>query len=417
MINLMIKVSGRVTGSDHKPLVAQLLFCQGDTQTKIHSRADGRFRIDLPFGKYDVEVSKGSEYERLRFSLDISDYHDALSSIELRKLYTTDWIAGDLHQHSHYSPDAIDAPYEVVLSNMAAGLRWGAITDHDEVRAAPEFTFEDSRQFTPIPGVEVTTALGHINALNHETVHDSDVTGLPDIKRILDDVRQDPDSYLMLNHPFRSTAAFSHWELYPEFDLIEIWNGRHLSPAHADDYNGIAKSYWFQQLNEGHYVAAVGGSDNHDVSGYEAVDDLGALSEAEYNRVTQRFSGTPRNYVHTGEQAVTATSILDALTAGRSFITNNPLAYLSIPRVNAPATFPGDTVPAGEYPVRIQLQSNRSLSGYRLIKNGETVQHEALSGMRLDKQLDLELVAGDWILLEAYGTRDDYAITNPIFVR
>jgi predicted metal-dependent phosphoesterase TrpH len=79
----------------------------------------------------------------------------------------------DLHMHSFFSPDAADAPEKLIAAAKARGLSGIAITDHDtcDVHAdliAKGLEREDGAAvdgFLIIPGVEVSTADGHLLCL------------------------------------------------------------------------------------------------------------------------------------------------------------------------------------------------------------------------------------------------------------
>ena len=76
----------------------------------------------------------------------------------------------DFHVHSFFSMDGISSPEELIASARAAGLNGFAITDHNTCDAAAYMLErglmrEDGRAvdgFLVIPGVEVTTADGHL---------------------------------------------------------------------------------------------------------------------------------------------------------------------------------------------------------------------------------------------------------------
>ncbi len=79
----------------------------------------------------------------------------------------------DFHVHSWYSPDAADAPEALIAAARACGLSGLAITDHDRI-GAHEYLLEKGLErsdglpvdgFLVIPGVEVSTAEGHLLCL------------------------------------------------------------------------------------------------------------------------------------------------------------------------------------------------------------------------------------------------------------
>ena len=103
---------------------------------------------------------------------------------------------------------------------------------------------------------------------------------------------------------------------------------------------------------------------------------------------------------------------MKAITQGNSFLTNNPLAYLEV----GGAT-PGNSVAAGELEIHIRLESNRALTAYSLVKNGQELQSETIDGLTAERTIRAALQAGDWVVLTVRGEGGDYAITNPVFIR
>ncbi|HRJ70885.1 MAG TPA: CehA/McbA family metallohydrolase [Terrimicrobiaceae bacterium] len=79
----------------------------------------------------------------------------------------------DLHIHTYFSADAASSPEEVIAAAKARGLSGIAITDHDSCEAheyllAKGLEREDGEPvdgFLVVPGVEVSTADGHLLCL------------------------------------------------------------------------------------------------------------------------------------------------------------------------------------------------------------------------------------------------------------
>lgn len=75
----------------------------------------------------------------------------------------------DLHVHSRHSRDARGTVLELAEAAQAAGLHGFALTDHDTVAGHAEI--RDAMEATGlliVPGIEVTTAAGHILAIGCE---------------------------------------------------------------------------------------------------------------------------------------------------------------------------------------------------------------------------------------------------------
>ena len=70
----------------------------------------------------------------------------------------------DLHVHSNYSKDSLITPEDLVFYAKKRGLTAVAVTDHNQIEASLKIARE--ADFLVIPGMEVSSADGHIVALN-----------------------------------------------------------------------------------------------------------------------------------------------------------------------------------------------------------------------------------------------------------
>ena len=153
----------------------------------------------------------------------------------------------DLHIHSERSPDGIMPLEEIVSLARARGLDGAAVCDHDLALTGPP-RFDD---FLLIPGVEVSTQLGHLLGLF--------VTGPVETRDFLQAVEiiHSQGGLAVLAHPFehsRDGARLAH--AVPLLDGVEVWNSRADRKIH--DANALAAS--FAQVCR---LAPFGGSDAH----------------------------------------------------------------------------------------------------------------------------------------------------------
>jgi len=73
-------------------------------------------------------------------------------------------INADLHVHSDHSKDSLITPKDLVYYAKKRGLNAVAVTDHDQIEGSLKIARE--ADFLVIPGMEVSSADGHIVALN-----------------------------------------------------------------------------------------------------------------------------------------------------------------------------------------------------------------------------------------------------------
>ncbi|WP_121822362.1 PHP domain-containing protein [Halostella salina] len=138
-------------------------------------------------------------------------------------------LSAELHCHSSLSYDGRD-PVELLLKQAdAVGLDALAVTDHDEIDASLEAA-ERAAEYglVGIPGMEVSTAAGHVLALG---VEERVPEGLP-YDESLDRIR-DLGGIAVVPHPFQESRhgvlANISKDALAEADAIEVYNSRLLT--------------------------------------------------------------------------------------------------------------------------------------------------------------------------------------------
>ncbi|WP_439026566.1 CehA/McbA family metallohydrolase [Haloarchaeobius sp. DT45] len=126
----------------------------------------------------------------------------------------------DPHVHTRFSYDS-SAPVEAVLEHAAAaGLDGLVVTDHDAIEGS-RLAVEQAGDFglVALPGVEVSTAHGHLLALG--------VTERPDPHRPLGetiDAVRDAGGVAVVPHPFRRTSHGVRRSNLTDPDAVETFN-------------------------------------------------------------------------------------------------------------------------------------------------------------------------------------------------
>jgi predicted metal-dependent phosphoesterase TrpH len=138
-------------------------------------------------------------------------------------------LSVELHAHSALSYDGRD-PVELLLAQaQAVGLDALAVTDHDEIDASLRAAeLADDYGLVGIPGMEVTSADGHVLAIG---VDSAVPAGLP-FSDTLTEIR-DRGGIAIVPHPFQSSRSgvapnVSRAEL-ASADAIEVYNSRLLT--------------------------------------------------------------------------------------------------------------------------------------------------------------------------------------------
>lgn len=191
------------------------------------------------------------------------------------------WYRGDLHMHSEHSDGncasksgekRVPCPLFLTLDAAASrGLDFIAFTDHNTNSHVKELTALQPYfdKLLLIPGMEMTTFQGHANAFNLREAVDFRVssTEVPDWNTLLTEAKN-KGALVSINHPRVPTGEACMgcgWSPNPPADLslvqaVEVVNGNDVeSPI-----TGIP--FWHEQLQKGHRLTAIGGSDTHDVT-------------------------------------------------------------------------------------------------------------------------------------------------------
>jgi len=171
----------------------------------------------------------------------------------------------DLHTHSFFSGDGVSSPEDMVAAAREKGLHGFAITDHNTCEAVTYFLEkgfmrEDGSavdNFLIIPGVEVTTAEGHLLCIGATLPY---LKGRP--AREVCDLIHERGGLAVPPHPydlFRAGIRFSTLEKLP-VDAIEVFN----AATTLRRYNRYAFKYAqlrglpMTAASDAHHEAAIG---------------------------------------------------------------------------------------------------------------------------------------------------------------
>ena len=227
------------------------------------------------------------------------------------------WYRGDLHMHTAHSDgqcasqSGAKVPCPVFLTVEAAarrGLDFIAISDHNATSQ-----YDAMRELQPyfdkvllIPAREITTFNGHMNLLGTTSYLDFRVgsQSVPDTNTLLRRA-QKLGALVSINHPEAPTGELCMgcgWTPKTAVNMglitaVEAVNGG----SELDGTYGIP--FWDQQLNEGHRLTGIGGSDNHN-----------ALSDPDRPSAV----GNPTTVIYATELSTPA--ILAGIRTGRVFV-------------------------------------------------------------------------------------------------
>ncbi len=382
--------------------------------------------FELPPGTYTLYATRGMEWSRPQTTLQLQAGKSAEVALTIeREVDTTGFVVCDSHIHSVPASNHGDATLKERAVTLAAeGVELAITTDHNHVTdyEPTQRELKLRKHYTPVPGNEVTTGVGHVNAFpmkpgdlpNHRE---------SDWVKLVADIRARGAKAIVLNHPnypavtrsefarqgfSRVTGRFRNDGPFP-FDALEVIN----SGSPTGDPVFVLRD-WIALLNNGHRVAAVGTSDSHTVG-----DPV----------------GQGRTYLASktdDPSRIDTDGVIDALVAGRSSISLGLFATVDVGGKSM-----GDTVTATEPTVRVRLRvAGPSWIAPRraaVLLNGVQVAHrsiDAVAGAATDVTLtfDIPRPAGDaHLICVAIGDSVDdpswrtifgysIAATNPVYL-
>jgi predicted metal-dependent phosphoesterase TrpH len=158
----------------------------------------------------------------------------------------------DLHLHSCYSYDAVGTPDDIIKSLKKQGLQGMALTDHNTVEGCIHFRNKQPNDFLVIPGIEISTADGHLLALNVTKKIQAGLSVDETIERILED-----GGTPVVPHLFRLLSGIKKDKLkgiQTKISAIEVFNGCSVPNSNLKTAK-VAQSF---------RLGGTGGSDSHD---------------------------------------------------------------------------------------------------------------------------------------------------------
>jgi predicted metal-dependent phosphoesterase TrpH len=162
----------------------------------------------------------------------------------------------DLHVHSYHSKDACNPPEELVAAAVKQGLSGIAITDHDSCEAHRHH-IQAPEGFLVVPGVEVSTAEGHLLCIG---------ATLPRMKgqpaKVVVQAIHAAGGIAIPAHPFDTLRAGIRPAVLDTLDIaaLEVFNAAVTSPKHNDlalDY-ASRRGLSMTASSDAHHASAVG---------------------------------------------------------------------------------------------------------------------------------------------------------------
>jgi len=264
----------------------------GDTLVKnlVYS-ADGRFRVEVAPGDYEIVVSRGPEYDAVTTGITVvADSETPLAAKLVRVVDTSNWISSDFHSHSTPSGDNTSSQLGRVQNLLAEQIEFGPCTEHNRVSSyAPHLErLRAGHLMATCSGMELTGSLLPVNHQNAfplierpgeqdgggPTVNNDDPVAQIERLALWDDAA---DKVVQMNHPnlvqvlgARDTngQADSGFERMLGFvDVIEVHPLEEIFTPPSADTDPRKREHtvfrWLQMLNLGYRVPGVVNTDAH----------------------------------------------------------------------------------------------------------------------------------------------------------
>ncbi|WP_376790463.1 CehA/McbA family metallohydrolase [Thermoflexus sp.] len=311
------------------------------------------------------------------------------------------WLRGDLQSHSHHS-DAPGSLEDLIESARRRGLDFLAVTEHNTVSHLPYLQAWSRPDLLLIPGEEVTTYYGHMNAWGISRWLDFRCRTAEQLRAVIEAAHA-MGALVSINHPKTDGPP---WEYPPDLpvDAVEAWQG----PWPLRNQESLA--FWDRLLRAGRRVTAVGGSDKHQDRPSEGTP---------FYQV-----GHPTTWVYAAARTIPA--ILDAIRLGRVVITADVDApWLELTAEQGDRRWMvGDEAPPGPLRIRCVVREGKGLHLRLLSRLGEQA-FLAIDRSPFEWTTELDLRPHGYVRAELRGVRhfeaetpDDLpmvAMTNPIW--
>lgn len=266
---------------------------------QYHSET-GKFRVQLPPGRYKVVVAHGIEFSHLEREVTLAPGATFAFTGKLKRLVDTrGWISADYHNHSTPSGDNTCGTADRLINLAAEQIEFAPTTEHNRLydwRPIIE-RLGLSAELQTVSGMELTGSLAHFNSFPFKPEPFTQDNGAPVWNKdpritaitLRDRQGAEPDRWVQINHPDmvknfidadsdgRPDGGFAG--LATLIDGIESQNGetshildgipyRIVKGKDGKDTVTSAREFiWLQMLNRGHRYAATAVCDAHSVYG------------------------------------------------------------------------------------------------------------------------------------------------------
>ncbi len=375
---------------------------EGDVrfQSRRFAYSAGEFRFDAAKLPIRYQAIKGYEYEITEGEISDESAQDGVETVFLGRwsdAAAQGWFSGDIHIH-HISPKTCRLEMEAEDLNVANILTADFTTDQEHFEGKPS-SLSGGRQLIYVNQEYRRHELGHICLLNLKRLVEPVKPMLdyehPLLAEVCDEVHRQ-SGYVSWAHfpsgPGLESPLDVALEKLDGLEILCVMEPREFSRSlkevlpELESNDGLRM--WYRYLNCGFRLAATAGTDkmsNHVTVGANRVY---ALVDGEFS-----YQGW-----------------IDAVRAGRTFVTNSPMLYLDVNGRPPGATLLAE--PGGRDVLRIHARADSQLAYHRLevVVNGRVIAQTSPSGARHHAELFVEhpVEQSCWIAARALEDIDPY---------
>lgn len=392
--------------------------------------ADRPTLVTLPVGTATVEAMRGHEYAPFEAKVGVRAGETTTVRIPLKRLTNLarqGWVSGDLHVHMNYGGTYRNTPGNLVRQGRAEDLRLienlvvnkegripdiASFTTAPDRASTPDMLLVHNEEFhssywghtgllllgdhlqLPVYSAYAGTAATTLAPLNADVLREARAQGgVTGYVHPFDAVPAPNDTSRRLTNEFPVDLALGLIDYYEAIGFV-------------DDFMATQR-VWYTALNAGFRLPAGAGTD--------AMANYASLrGPVGMNRVYAKVAGP-----------FSQRTFLEAVKAGRTFVTNGPLLQFTIDGQG-----PGSTITLArssqKLRSRISMRSMVGVDSVEIVRNGEVIARlrSSLGGTRVDTTLTLEAQTSGWYVLRAWsvGGRhpvldlQPFATTSPIYV-
>ena len=397
--------------------------------------ASGESIVDLPVGKYLIEVSRGFTEKPMHAEIEIQESQPAKVEVILERLELPpsrgQWVSADLHVHMNYGGTYRDYPTALQRQAVGEGLNIVNELVVNKEQRFPDISFTPPLKLNDLGDFEVELVKGqefHTSYWGHRGIlgirdhlllpgyagyPNTAASSLFPMNVDVYDMAHEEGALVGAVHPFDEMPnPFANPAQNITDELpIDVALGKldYMEIVGFSDHKSTA-AVWYKLLNLGFKIPAGAGTD----------------ATADYAAPIRGTVGQNRVYIDVPGWPAPAATWMDELSKGRTFATNGPLLEFKLSGEMVGSELKFDSAQQ-EVPFTATLRSIVPVDHLEIVCNGKVSQELKLTSSRDSADITgrIPLRQSGWCLLRAWSEKAEYpvmdnytyATTSPVYVQ